>query len=110
MLKGICYNASRQERRKCSLNLFGAWPSRPMTEVVSDVLGETVTMDTPVEELAAHAKKHGIEVKSDWGPGKIIAEIYDEIGEDSIVNPTFVCDYPLLGPLHLRMGKISKFK
>ena len=85
------------------IDLFGAWPSRPMTEIVSDVLGENVTMDTPVEELAAHAKKHGIEVKSDWGPGKIIAEIYDEIGEDSIVNPTFVCDYPVeVSPLAKR--------
>ena len=85
------------------IDLFGAWPSRPMTEIVSDVLGEAVTMDTPVEELAAHAKKHGIEVKSDWGPGKIIAEIYDEIGEDSIVNPTFVCDYPVeVSPLAKR--------
>ncbi|MEF2650885.1 lysine--tRNA ligase [Slackia piriformis] len=85
------------------IDLFGAWPSRPMTEIVSDVLGETVTMDTPVEDLAAHAKKHGIEVKSDWGPGKIIAEIYDEIGEDSIVNPTFVCDYPVeVSPLAKR--------
>ena len=85
------------------IDLFGASPSRPMTEIVSDVLGETVTMDTPVEELAAHAKKHGIEVKSDWGPGKIIAEIYDEIGEDSIVNPTFVCDYPVeVSPLAKR--------
>ncbi|WP_308855665.1 lysine--tRNA ligase [uncultured Slackia sp.] len=85
------------------IDLFGAWPSRPMTEIVSDVLGENVTMDTPVEELAAHAKKHGVEVKSDWGPGKIIAEIYDEIGEDSIVNPTFVCDYPVeVSPLAKR--------
>lgn len=85
------------------IDLFGAWPSRPMTEIVSNVLGETVTMDTPVEELAAHAKKHGIEVKEDWGPGKIIAEIYDEIGEDSIVNPTFVCDYPVeVSPLAKR--------
>ncbi|WP_415927802.1 lysine--tRNA ligase [Slackia piriformis] len=85
------------------IDLFGAWPSRPMTEIVSDVLGETVTMDTSVEDLAAHAKKHGIEVKSDWGPGKIIAEIYDEIGEDSIVNPTFVCDYPVeVSPLAKR--------
>ena len=85
------------------IDLFGAWPSRSMTEIVSDVLGETVTMDTPVEELAAHAAKHGIEVKKDWGPGRIIAEIYDEVGEDSIVNPTFVCDYPVeVSPLAKR--------
>ncbi|MFR4999558.1 MAG: lysine--tRNA ligase [Slackia sp.] len=85
------------------IDLFGAWPSRPMTDIVSDVLGETVTIDTPVEELAAHAEKHGIEVKPDWSAGKIIAEIYDELGEDSIVNPTFVCDYPVeVSPLAKR--------
>lgn len=85
------------------IDLFGAWPSRPMTDIVSDVLGEAVTMDTPVEELAAHAAKHGIEVKPEWGPGKIIAEIYDELGEDSIVDPTFVCDYPVeVSPLAKR--------
>ncbi|MDO4443747.1 MAG: lysine--tRNA ligase [Slackia sp.] len=85
------------------IDLFGDWPSRPMTDIVSDVLGETVTIDTPVEVLAAHAAKHGIEVKSDWSAGKIIAEIYDELGEDSIVNPTFVCDYPVeVSPLAKR--------
>ena len=85
------------------IDLFGAWPSRPMTDIVSDVIGETVTLDTPVEVLAAHAAKHGIEVKPDWSAGKIIAEIYDELGEDTIVNPTFVCDYPVeVSPLAKR--------
>ncbi|MDO4590336.1 MAG: lysine--tRNA ligase [Slackia sp.] len=85
------------------IDLFGAWPSRPMTEIVSDVLGVAVTLDTPVDELAAHARAHGIEVKSDWSAGRIIAEIYDELGEDSIVNPTFVCDYPVeVSPLAKR--------
>ena len=85
------------------IDLFGAWPSRPMTDIVSDVIGETVTLDTPVEVLAAHAAKHGIEVKPDWSASKIIAEIYDELGEDTIVNPTFVCDYPVeVSPLAKR--------
>ena len=65
-----------------------------MTDIVSDVLGKQVTIDTPVEELAAAAREKGLEIKPEWTAGKIIAEIYDELGEDTIVNPTFVCDYP----------------
>ena len=85
------------------IDLSGTWPSRPMTEVVSDALGCTVTLDTPVEELRAHAAKAGIDVKPEWGAGKLIAELYDEIGEPSIVNPTFVTDYPIeVSPLAKR--------
>ncbi|MDM8288247.1 lysine--tRNA ligase [Slackia piriformis] len=85
------------------IDLSGEWPSRSMSDIVSEVLGETVTIDTPVEVLAEHAKKHGIEVKPDWTSGKLIAELYDELGEDSIVNPTFVVDYPVeVSPLAKR--------
>ena len=85
------------------IDLSGTWPSRPMTEIVSDVLGRTVTLDTPVEELAAACREHNIEVKPEWTAGKLIAELYDELGEDTIVNPTFVCDYPVeVSPLAKR--------
>ena len=86
-----------------TIDLSGEWASRPMTDIVSDVLGKQVTIDTPVEELAAAAREKGLEIKSEWTAGKIIAEIYDELGEDTIVNPTFVCDYPIeVSPLAKR--------
>ena len=86
-----------------TIDLSGEWASRPMTDIVSDVLGYKVTLDTPVEELASAARAKGIEVKPEWTAGKIIAEIYDELGEDTIVNPTFVCDYPIeVSPLAKR--------
>lgn len=86
-----------------TIDLSGEWASRPMTEIVSDVLGKQVTIDTPVEELAAAAREKGLEIKPEWTAGKIIAEIYDELGEDTIVNPTFVCDYPIeVSPLAKR--------
>ena len=86
-----------------TIDLSGEWACRPMTDIVSDVLGYKVTLDTPVEELAGAARAKGIEVKPDWTAGKIIAEIYDELGEDTIVNPTFVCDYPIeVSPLAKR--------
>ena len=86
-----------------TIDLSGEWACRPMTGIVSDVLGYKVTLDTPVEELASAARAKGIEVKPEWTAGKIIAEIYDELGEDTIVNPTFVCDYPIeVSPLAKR--------
>ncbi len=86
-----------------TIDLSGEWASRPMTDIVSDVLGKQVTIDTPVEELAAAAREKGLEIKPEWTTGKIIAEIYDELGEDTIVNPTFVCDYPIeVSPLAKR--------
>lgn len=86
-----------------TIDLSGTWPSRPMTSVVSDALGREITLDTPVEELRAACAEHGIETKPEWGAGKLVAELYDELGEGSIVNPTFVTDYPVeVSPLAKR--------
>ena len=86
-----------------TIDISGEWPSIPMTEIVSKALGEEVTLDTPVSHLAEVAKKNGIEVKPEWTAGKLIAELYDEIGEPTIVNPTFVVDYPVeVSPLAKR--------
>lgn len=86
-----------------TIDISGEWPSIPMTEIVSKALGEEVTLDTPVSHLAELAKKNGIEVKPEWTAGKLIAELYDEIGEPTIVNPAFVVDYPVeVSPLAKR--------
>lgn len=85
------------------IDLFSNWESRPMTSIVSDVLGREVTLDTPVEELRAACAERGIETKPEWTAGKLVAELYDELGEDTIVNPAFVCDYPVeVSPLAKR--------
>lgn len=86
-----------------TIDISGEWPSIPMTEIVSKALGEEVTLDMPVSHLVELAKKNGIEVKPEWTAGKLIAELYDEIGEPTIVNPTFVVDYPVeVSPLAKR--------
>ena len=86
-----------------TIDISGEWPSIPMTEIVSKALGEEVTLDTPVSHLSEVAKKNGIEVKPEWTAGTLIAELYDEIGEPTIVNPTFVVDYPVeVSPLAKR--------
>lgn len=91
------------EYQGTTIDISGTWPSVPMTEVVSRALGEAVDLDTPVEHLRELCAANNIEVKPEWGAGKLIAELYDEIGEPSIVNPTFVVDYPVeVSPLAKR--------
>lgn len=76
------------------IDLSGTWASRPLSEIASECVGEHVDMDTPIEHLRELCEKNGIEVQPSWGAGKLLFELYDELGEKTIVNPTFVCDYP----------------
>ena len=98
-------NPEQIEYQGQTIDLSGTWPSIPMTKVVSNALGVEVDLDTPVERLAELCHENNIETKSEWGAGKLIAELYDEIGEPSLVNPTFVVDYPVeVSPLAKRYG------
>ena len=96
-------NPEQIEYQGTTIDLSGTWPSIPMTKVVSNALGVEVDLDTPVERLVELCHENKIETKSEWGVGKLIAELYDEIGEPSLVNPTFVVDYPVeVSPLAKR--------
>ena len=96
-------NLEQIEYQGQTIDLSGTWPSVPMTKVVSNALGLEVDLDTPVERLVELCHENKIETKSEWGAGKLIAELYDEIGEPSLVNPTFVVDYPVeVSPLAKR--------
>ena len=96
-------NPEQIEYQGQTIDLSGTWPSIPMTKVVSNALGVDVDLDTPVERLVELCHENDIETKPEWGAGKLVAELYDEIGEPSLVNPTFVCDYPVeVSPLAKR--------
>ena len=96
-------NPEQIEYQGQTIDLSGTWPSIPMTKVVSNALGVEVDLDTPVERLVELCHENKIETKPEWGAGKLIAELYDEIGEPSLVNPTFVVDYPVeVSPLAKR--------
>ena len=78
-----------------TVNLGGNWPSRPMSELVGEVCGCEVTMDTPLETMRELCRAQGIEPQDGWTVGKMIFEIYDEKVESTIVDPVFVVDHPV---------------
>ena len=85
------------------IDISSPWRSAPMSELVSEALGEELSIDTPVERLRELLSANGLEWDESWGAGKLIFELYDELVEKTLVNPTFVCDYPVeVSPLAKR--------
>src|SRR5688572_26770232 len=46
------------------------------------------------ETAGALARKLGLEVHPGWGAGKIATEIFERLNEESLIQPTFVHDFP----------------
>ncbi|WP_017431148.1 lysine--tRNA ligase [Vreelandella jeotgali] len=46
------------------------------------------------DAAAALAQKLGVAVKDSWGLGKLQTEIFEEVAEDKLDQPTFIIEYP----------------
>ena len=85
------------------IDLSGTWRSVSMAELVSEVVGVDVDIDTPVEVYRRILDEKHLEWNEEWGAGKLLFTLYDELCESTLVNPTFVCDYPVeVSPLAKR--------
>ena len=73
-----------------------------MVEAVSRVVGEDL-LKADVPTLEGLIKKHGIEPKPGPGWGGLIAELFEELVQDALVQPTFVLGHPVeVSPLARR--------
>ena len=76
------------------VNLTPPYRRARFMDLVSEAVGEEVSLQAPIDSLCSLARSKGIEPKTGWGPGRIAAEIYEEMVEDRIWEPTFVIDHP----------------
>jgi lysyl-tRNA synthetase class 2 len=75
-------------------DLGGEWRSVTLYGVLSEALGDEVTVDTDISVLREYAEKHHLSVDPRWGPGKLAEELFEELVVPSLRQPTFVRDYP----------------
>ena len=75
-------------------DLGGEWRSVTLFGVLSEALGEEVTVRTERSRLVEYADKIGLSVDPKWGPGKLAEELFEELVVPSLQAPTFVRDYP----------------
>ncbi len=76
------------------VDLGGEWRWLSVYPALSEALGQEVTPDTSRDDLIAMAKAREVDIDGAWPAGKIVMELFGEIVEPGIVEPTFVCDYP----------------
>jgi len=76
------------------LDLTPPWRRATLVDLVEEAIGVRVDVRLPVDELAAVATAHGVEVDPAWGAGKLVLEIYEKTTEAGLWGPVFVLDYP----------------
>ncbi len=84
------------------IDLTPPWPRLTVREAVMRHAGLTEAEVDDPETLAAYARKLGLDV--DGMPhGKVLAEVFEEVAEPHLVQPTFITQYPVeVSPLSRR--------
>ena len=86
-----------------AVDLTPPWTRLPFFTALSRALGITVTPETDAATLARAAAVHGLTADAKDAPDKIWKEVFDELVEPALVQPTFVVDFPIeLSPLAKR--------
>jgi len=81
------------------IDLTPPWRRLPLFQAIKEYAEVDIT-EADEDELRKAAKSLKIEIETGWGSGKIIDEIFGELAEPNIIQPTFITDYPLeMSPL-----------
>jgi lysyl-tRNA synthetase class 2 len=76
-------------------DLGGEWAEVSLYEVISNGVGKEVTALTPYVELKQIADKLGMKVDPKWITGKLAEEIFEHVGKENLIKPTFVMGFPV---------------
>lgn len=76
------------------IDLRGEWAWLGVYPGLSEAAGREVTHETPAEVLREIASAHDVPIKPQWGAEKLVIELFGEIVEPTLLQPTFVYDYP----------------
>ncbi|GAB3190202.1 lysine--tRNA ligase [Nesterenkonia suensis] len=87
--------AGRQiETEQGMVDLDGEWAWVSVYPGLSEAVGQEITPETDAETLRAIAERHDVKIDPAWDAQKLVMELFGEIVEPTLIQPTFVCDYP----------------
>ena len=76
------------------IELTSEWRWRSIYDLVSAAVDSAVTPDVDAAELRRLAAVRNVALKPEWDAGEIVLELYEKLVEHTLIQPTFVCDYP----------------
>lgn len=66
-----------------------------MKEAICKYRPETVMADLDdMDKAVAIAQSIGIKIENSWGLGRVLCEIFEEVAESHLIQPTFIIEYP----------------
>ncbi len=77
-----------------TIDLDGEWKWLGVYPGLSEVLGQEITPETEAAVLTRVADERGVSVDPAWDAEKLVLELFSELVEPTLIQPTFVYDYP----------------
>ncbi|HEX2032396.1 MAG TPA: lysine--tRNA ligase [Actinomycetota bacterium] len=91
---GAVNGSLRFTYRGREVDLDRPWREATLVELVSEAVGEDASLDRGLADLQRLAERAGVPHDPAWAPGKLVTEMFEKLVEESLVEPTFVKDYP----------------
>ena len=86
-----------------TIELGKPWKRISMAESVKEKTGIDYHSNLTDDEFRAAARALGLEIADDLSRGKVLGELFDEKVEATLIQPTFITDYPVeISPLAKR--------
>jgi lysyl-tRNA synthetase, class II len=63
-------------------------------ELVTEAVGTPVDQSTDAATLTKLAEQHDVDLQPGWNAGEIALELYEKLVEHTLIQPTYVRDYP----------------
>ncbi len=77
------------------VDLTPPWPRHELLDHLEEVVGRRLHPTDEVEEVRAVCTAHDVPFLEDWGSGKLIFELYDKVLQGRVLDPEFVCGFPV---------------
>lgn len=83
------------EYQGTTIEMRAPWRRATMAELTSAAVGRDVDVHTDRAVLASLLSDAGGAPADDaWGAGRLLAELFEQVAESSLLQPTFVTDHP----------------
>ena len=77
-----------------TIDLEAPWRNATLHELVGEAVGTQVTIETSIDALRVLADDKDVALQPHWDAGAIVLELFEKLVEHTLIQPTFVRDYP----------------